>query len=529
MAKSLDFKEEARLKLKAGVDHLADAVKVTLGPKGRNVIIEKTWGAPQVTKDGVTVAEKIDLDDKLEDMGAQMVKKVASQTNEIAGDGTTTATVLAQNIFTEGVKLLAAGRSPMGIKRGMDKAVEAVIAELGKQATKIKDNDEVAQIATISANNDTSVGDILAKAVDKIGHEGVITIDESKSTETELKIVEGMQFDKGWSSPYFVNDQEKQVCELEEPLILISEKKISNLQQIVKLLESVLKTERPLMIIADDYEQEALSALAVNAMRGNLKVCAVRAPGFGDRRKEMLRDLAILTGGQVVSDDTGVDFENFPMNQFGTAKKITVDKNSTTVVDGGGSQELIDLRCREIEGQINAASSDYDREKLQERLAKLVGGIAIIRVGANTEVEMKERRDRVEDALHATRAAVEEGILPGGGTALLKASVVLDELKAANEDELSGIEIIRTACMAPIRQIAENCGIEGAVVAEKVKGMKGAEGYNARTGEYCDLIKAGVIDPRKVVRIALEKASSISGMMLTTECTISEAPAEDEE
>lgn len=528
MAKSLDFREEARLKLKSGVDQLANAVKVTLGPKGRNVVLEKTWGAPQITKDGVTVAEKIDLDDKLEDMGAQMVKKVASQTNEIAGDGTTTATVLAQAVFAEGVKLLAAGHNPLGLKRGMDKAVEAVIEELGKQAKKIKSNDEIAQIGTISANNDTSIGDILARAVDKIGHEGVITIDESKSTTTELDIVEGMQFDKGWSSPYFVTDQEKQICELKEPLILISEKKVTNLNQIVPLLESVLKADRPLLIIADDYENEALSALAVNAMRGNLKVCAIRAPGFGDRRKEMLRDIAILTGGQVISDDMGVDFDNFPITQFGTAKKVTVEKGNTVIVDGGGSQELIDLRCREIEGQIKASTSDYDREKLQERLAKLVGGIAIIRVGANTEVEMKEKRDRVEDALHATRAAVEEGILPGGGTALAKATKVLDDVKAVDEAEQSGIEIIRKACLAPISQIAANAGLEGAVVAERVMNMKGDEGLNAYTGEYCDLVKAGVIDPRKVVRIALEKASSIAGMLLTTECSISEAPAEED-
>ncbi len=529
MAKSLDFQEIAREGLKKGVNTLADAVKVTLGPKGRNVMIEKTWGAPQVTKDGVTVAEKIDLEDKLENMGAQMVKEVASRTNENAGDGTTTATVLAQAVFNEGVKLLAAGRNPMSIKRGIDKAVEAVVAELEKIAKPVKKNEEIAQVGTISANGDESIGKILAEAVDRIGHEGVITIDEAKGMETVLEVVEGMEFDKGWLSPYFVNNQDKQLCEFEEPLILISEKKINNMRSLLPILEKAVQANKPLFIVTEDLEGEALSTLVVNSMRGTIKVCAVKAPGFGDRRKDMLRDLAILTGANVVSDDLNVTLENLELHDLGSCKRIVTTKKSTTIVDGAGDKDMIKRRCGEIEGQASAASSDYDREKLQERLAKLMGGIAVIKIGAATEVEMKEKRDRVEDALHATRAAVVEGIVPGGGTALVRASKAIDGVKAVDDDELAGIRIIRKAIEAPLAQIACNAGMEGAVVVEHVREMKDAKGLNAATGEYEDLLKAGVIDPKKVVRSALQNAASVSGLLLTTECAVAEAVEEEDE
>lgn len=525
-AKSLDFQEIAREGLKRGVNALADAVKVTLGPKGRNVLIEKSWGAPQVTKDGVTVAEKIDLEDNLENMGAQMVKEVASKTNETAGDGTTTATVLAQSIYNEGVKLLAAGRNPMSIKRGIDAAVEAVVAELANIAKPVKKNEEIAQVGTISANNDESIGAILAEAVERIGTEGVITIDEAKGIETVLDVVEGMEFDNGWLSTYFVNNQDKQLCEFEEPLILLSEKKISSMRTLLPVLEKAVKAQKPLLIITEDLEGEALSTLVVNSMRGTIKVCAVKAPGFGERRKDMLRDIGILTGANVASDDTNVTIENMELNDLGTCKRIVVGKKHTTIVDGAGNKELIGRRCAEIEGQVAAASSDYDREKLQERLAKLMGGIAVIKVGAATEVEMKEKRDRVEDAMHATRAAVDEGIVPGGGTALLRAGTVLHKLKLANDDEDAGVNIIARAIEAPLQQIACNAGMEGAVVVEHVKGMKDAHGLNARTGQYEDLIKSGVIDPKRVVRQALQNAASISGLLLTTECAVADS-AED--
>ncbi len=528
-AKSLDFQEIAREGLKRGVNALADAVKVTLGPKGRNVLIEKTWGAPQVTKDGVTVAEKIDLDDRLENMGAQMVKEVASKTNETAGDGTTTATVLAQAIFNEGVKLLAAGRNPMSIKRGMDAAVETVVNELANIAKPVKKNEEIAQIGTISANNDESIGAILAEAVDRIGTEGVITIDEAKGIETVLDVVEGMEFDNGWLSTYFVNNQDKQLCEFEEPLILLSEKKISSMRTLLPVLEKVVKAQKPLLIITEDLEGEALSTLVINAMRGTLKVCAVKAPGFGERRKDMIRDIAILTGANVASDDTNVSIENMELNDLGTCKNIVVGKKHTTIVDGAGNKENISRRCSEIEGQMNAASSDYDREKLQERLAKLMGGIAVINVGAATEVEMKEKRDRVEDAMHATRAAVDEGIVPGGGTALIRAGKALEGLKLNNDDENAGVNVIRKAIEAPLFHIAANSGMEGAVVVEKVRELTGSKGLNARTGQYEDLLKSGVIDPKRVVRQALQNASSVAGLLLTTECAVADMPVEKDE
>ncbi|WP_243545203.1 chaperonin GroEL [Pseudodesulfovibrio tunisiensis] len=528
MSKSIDFQAIAREGLQRGVNTLADAVKVTLGPKGRNVIIEKTWGAPQVTKDGVTVAEKIDLDGKLENMGAQMVKEVASKTNEIAGDGTTTATVLAQVIFNEGVKLLAAGRNPMTLKRGIDMAVESVVEELDKLAKPVKKSSEIAQIGTISANGDSEIGNILAEAVDKVGNSGVITVDEAKSIATELDVVEGMEYDKGYLSPYFINDNEKQSCVLEEPMILLSEKKISSLQPLLPVLEMVVKAGRPLAIIADTVEDEALAALTVNVMRGTLKACAIKAPGFGDRRKDMIRDIAILTGGNVVSDDMGVSLESLKPHELGTAKRIVVTKNSTTIVDGGGNQELIEMRIDEIQAQAQAAGSDYDREKLQERMAKLTGGVAVIKVGAPTEVEMKEKKDRVEDALNATRAAVDEGIVPGGGTALVRAGKNLAKLKPACDTELAGVHIIQRAIEEPLRQIADNCGLEGSVIVEKVKALKGAQGFNGANGEFEDLVKAGVIDPKKVTRVALQKAASVASMLLTTECAVFEFVEQDD-
>ena len=528
MAKAIDYKAVAREGMQNGVNILANAVKVTLGPKGRNVMLEKAWGAPQVTKDGVTVAEKIDLEDKLENMGAQMVKEVASKTNEIAGDGTTTATILSQAIFNEGVKLLAAGRNPMSLKRGIDLAVEAVVAELEALAKPVNKSSEIAQVGAISANNDSTIGEILAEAVEKVGNNGVITVEESQGFATELDVVEGMQWDNGWLSPYFVTDQDKQEAVLENPFILLSEGKISNIKPLVPILEAVAKAGRPLVIIAETVENEALAGLTINAMRGALKVCAVKAPGFGDRRKEMVRDIAIMTGANVVSEDTAVTLDSIKPDDFGTAKKVVVGKKNTVIVEGAGSKEVVERRCEEINNMIVNAASDYDREKLQERLAKLVGGVAVVKVGAPTEIEMKERKDRVEDALNATRAAVDEGIVPGGGTALVRAGRVLETLKGNNDTEQAGISIIARAIEEPLKQIANNCGLEGTVVVEKVKKLEGSNGYNARTNEYVDLVEAGVIDPKKVTRIALQNAASVSSMLLTTECAISEA-VEDED
>ncbi|MBG0788895.1 MAG: chaperonin GroEL [Desulfovibrionaceae bacterium] len=528
MAKNIDYKAVAREGMQRGVNILADAVKVTLGPKGRNVMLEKTWGAPQVTKDGVTVAEKVDLEDKLENMGAQMVKEVASKTNDIAGDGTTTATILAQAIFNEGVKLLAAGRNPMAVKRGIDKAVEAVIEELDAMAKPIKKSSEIAQVGTISANNDTTVGEILAEAVEKVGDNGVITVEESQGLSTVLDVVEGMQWDQGYLSPYFINDQDKQAAVFENPFILLAENKISNIKPLVPILEAVAKAGRPLLIIAETVENDALAGLTINAMRGALKVCAVKAPGFGDRRKDMIRDIAVMTGANPVSDDTAVTLEAIQPKDFGSAKKVVVDKKNTLIVDGAGDKEAIRHRCDEISKMIGASTSDYDREKLQERLAKMVGGVAVVKVGAPTEIEMKERKDRVEDALNATRAAVDEGIVLGGGTALVRAGKVLAKLEGADDTEQAGIDIIARAIEEPLRQIANNCGLEGTVIVEKVKELKGNTGFNAATGEFADLIKEGVIDPKKVTRIALQNAASVSSMLLTTECAVSEYEPEVE-
>ncbi|MGE4551994.1 MAG: chaperonin GroEL [Desulfovibrionaceae bacterium] len=528
-AKDIFFKEPARQGLKRGVDALADAVKVTLGPKGRNVLIEKSWGAPLITKDGVTVAKEIDLEDKFENMGAQMVKEVASKTNDIAGDGTTTATILAQAVFNQGLKLVAAGRNPMSIKRGIDAAVDAVTEALAKQAKPIKNRQEIAQVGTISANSDSTIGDILADAMDKIGHEGVITVEEAKSMETTLDVVEGMQFDRGYLSPYFITDAEKRVCEYEKPYLLLHDKKISNMRELLPVLEQVLKTGQALIIVAEDVDGEALAALVVNRLRGSLKVCAVKAPGFGDRRKAMLQDLAILTGGQVISDDLGYSLEKVTLDMLGTAKKVTIDKENTTVVDGAGDKKAIKDRCNQIENEIKASTSDYDKEKLQERLAKLMGGVAVIKVGAATEIEMKEKKARVEDALNATRAAADEGIVPGGGTAFVRCLPALDKLKAEDDDMESGIAIVRAAIQEPLRQIAANAGFEGSVVVEKVKEAKDNMGFNAGTGVYEDLVKAGVIDPKKVARIALQNAASVAGLLLTTECAVAEAVPEEDE
>jgi len=526
MAKTIRFDEAARSGLKIGVDTLADAVKVTLGPKGRNVVIQKSWGAPTITKDGVTVAKEIDLEDRFENMGAQMVKEVASKTNDVAGDGTTTATVLAQSIFGEGIKLVAAGRNPMSVKRGIDKAVDAVVAELGKLAKFTKDRKEIAQIGTISANNDQTIGDILAEAMSKVGKEGVITVEEAKSMETVLDVVEGMQFDRGYLSPYFVTNPDKMTTEFDDAMILISEKKISNMKDLLPVLEQVVKMSRPLMIIAEDVDGEALATLVVNKLRGTLKVCAVKAPGFGDRRKAMLQDIAVLTGGQVVSEDMGLSLDKVRADSLGSAKRITVDKEKTTIVDGAGKKEDIKNRIKQIEGEIALTTSSYDKEKLQERLAKIVGGVAVIKVGAATEMEMKEKKARVEDALNATRAAVEEGIIPGGGTAFVRVASVLDGLKTLDDDEAAGVLVIRRALEEPLRMIAANAGFEGSVVVEKVRAGKAAFGFNAATGVYEDLYAAGVIDPRKVARVALQNAASVASLLLTTECAVADK-AED--
>ncbi len=529
MAKQIFFDIEARNRMKRGVDILANAVKVTLGPKGRNVVLEKKFGAPQVTKDGVTVAKEIELEDPIENMGAQMVKEVASKTADIAGDGTTTATVLAQSIISEGLKMVAAGANPMDLKRGIDKAVIKVVEHLKSQSQAVgNDSSKIQQVASISANNDNEIGKLIAEAMKKVGKEGVITVEEARGTETGIEVVEGMQFDRGYISPYFVTNSEKMAVELENPYILIYDKKISNMKDILHILEKVAQGGRPLLIISEDLEGEALATLVVNKLRGTLKVAAVKAPGFGDRRKEMLQDIAILTKGIVVSEEQGFKLENADLTYLGVATSVTIDKDNTTIVGGKGKKEDITARINQIKAQIETTTSDYDKEKLQERLAKLSGGVAVLNIGAATEMEMKEKKDRVDDALHATRAAVEEGIVPGGGVAFVRAIEALDKLKGSNEDEATGVAIIRRALEEPLRQIVENAGIEGSVVVQKVKEGKGDYGFNARTDQYENLLKAGVIDPTKVTRIALENAASISGMLLTTECVVADKPKKEE-
>ena len=521
MAKDIKFDIEARDGLKRGVDALANAVKVTLGPKGRNVIISKSFGAPQVTKDGVTVAKEIELQDPLENMGAQMVKEVASKTNDLAGDGTTTATVLAQAIVKEGLKNVAAGANPMDLKRGIDKAVEAIVKDLDKQSKKVGSSSEmIKQVASISANNDDTIGDLIAKAFSKVGKEGVITVEEAKGMETYVDVVEGMQFDRGYLSPYFVTDADKMIADLSNPYVLLFDKKISNLQEILPILEPVAQSGRPLLIIAEDVEGQALATLVVNKLRGGLKIAAVKAPGFGDRRKAMLEDIAILTGGTVISEEQGFTLENADLSMLGTAETITIDKDNTTIVNGAGNAANIKARVNQIKAQIETTTSDYDKEKLQERLAKLAGGVAVLYVGAASEVEMKEKKDRVDDALHATRAAVEEGIVAGGGVALVRAKSVLEKITTQNLDEVTGIQIVARAIEAPLRTIVENAGGEGSVVVSKVMEGKAAFGYDAKTETYVDMLKAGIIDPKKVTRIALENAASVAGMILTTECAL---------
>jgi chaperonin GroEL len=527
-AKEVKFNTDARERMLRGVDVLANAVKVTLGPKGRNVVIDKSFGAPRITKDGVSVAKEIELEDKFENMGAQMLREVASKTNDLAGDGTTTATVLAQAIVKEGAKAVASGMNPMDLKRGIDIAVDAVVKELKANARKITSNSEIAQVGTISANGDEEIGKYLAEAMEKVGNEGVITVEEAKTAETELEVVEGMQFDRGYLSPYFVTNQDKMRVELEEPYILIHEKKLSNLQSLLPVLEAVVKSGKPLLIIAEDVEGEALATLVVNKLRGGLKIAAVKAPGFGDRRKAMLEDIAILTGGTVISEDVGIKLENVTLNMLGRAKKVAIEKENTTIIDGVGSKGEIDGRVAQIRAQIEETTSDYDREKLQERLAKLAGGVAVIRVGGSTEVEVKEKKDRVDDALHATRAAVEEGILPGGGVALLRAVKALDGLPTANDDQRVGIDIVRRAIEAPVRQIAENAGAEGSIIVGRLREKTDLSfGWNAQTGEYGDLYAQGVIDPAKVVRTALQDAASVAGLLVTTEAMIAEKPKKD--
>jgi chaperonin GroEL len=527
-AKEIKYDIKAREAMLRGVNTLADAVKVTLGPKGRNVILEKSFGAPLITKDGVTVAKEIEIEDKFENMGAQMVKEVASKTSDVAGDGTTTATILAQSIYQEGARLVAAGTNPMALKRGIDKAVDGVIKELHKISTPTKDQAQIAQVGTISANNDASIGNIIAEAMSKVGKEGVITVEEAKGMETTLEVVEGMQFDRGYISPYFVTNPEKMEVSLEEPLILVHEKKISAMKDLLPILEQIAKMGRPLLIVAEDVEGEALATLVVNKLRGTLQVAAVKAPGFGDRRKAMLEDIAILTGAQVISEDMGWKLENVTLKELGSCKKINIDRDNTTVIDGGGERSAIEGRVKQIRAQIEETTSDYDREKLQERLAKLVGGVAVIRVGAATEIEMKEKKARVEDALNATRAAVEEGIVPGGGVALLRCIPTLADLKLAVHDEQLGVNIIKRALEEPIRQISNNAGHEGSVVAEHVKNQKGAMGFNAETGAYEDLMVAGVIDPTKVVRFAMQNAASVASLLITTEAMIAEKPKKEE-
>ncbi|WP_022852740.1 chaperonin GroEL [Thermodesulfatator atlanticus] len=525
-AKEILYGQKAREALLSGVNKLADAVKVTLGPKGRNVVLEKAFGSPTITKDGVTVAKEIELECKFENMGAQMVKEVASKTSDVAGDGTTTATILAQCIFREGTKLVTAGINPMALKRGIDKAVNVVVEELEKLAKPCKTRQEIAQVATISANNDPEIGNIIADAMDKVGKEGVITVEESKSLETYLEVVEGMQFDRGYISPYFVTDPDKMECVLEDAYILIHDKKISSMKDLLPILEQVVRSGKPLLVIAEDVEGEALATLVVNKIRGVLQCCAVKAPGFGERRKAMLEDIAILTGGQVISEELGFKLENATLDQLGRARRIIVDKEHTTIVDGAGSKEAIEARVKQIRAQIEETTSDYDREKLQERLAKLVGGVAVIYVGAATETEMKEKKARVEDALNATKAAVEEGIVPGGGTAFIRCLPALDKVEA-DGDEQHGVDIIRRALEEPLRQIAYNAGFEGSIIVEKVKAESGAVGFDAATGEFKDLMEAGIIDPKKVSRTALQNAASVSGLLLTTEAMVAEKPKEE--
>jgi chaperonin GroEL len=527
-AKEVRFSEEARGKVLRGVNILADAVTVTLGPKGRNVCLEKSWGAPTVTKDGVTVAKEIQLEDKFENMGAQMVKEVASKTSDVAGDGTTTATVLSRAIFSEGLRLVAAGHDPMSIKRGIDKAVEKVVDELKSLSKPTRDRDEIAQVGTISANNDKTIGDILAEAMDKVGKEGVITVEEAKGLETTLDLVEGMRFDRGYLSPYFVTDMERMECVYEDGYLLIHEKKISNMKDLLPVLENVAKSGKPFVIIAEEVEGEALATLVVNKIRGTLKCVAVKAPGFGDRRKAMLEDIAILTGGKMIAEELGIKLENVTLKDLGQAKRVIVDKDNTTIVEGAGKKSAIEGRISQIRAQIEETTSDYDREKLQERLAKLAGGVAVVKVGAASEVEMKEKKARVEDALHATRAAVEEGIVPGGGVALIRAAAALANLRAS-EDEKAGVRIVQKALEEPLRWIAANAGSDGSVVLDKVKNGKGAYGFNAATEEFEDLVKSGIVDPTKVVRTALQNAASVAGLLITTEAMIAEKPEKKKE
>ncbi|SCY87029.1 chaperonin GroEL [Microvirga guangxiensis] len=527
-AKDVKFSTEARDKMLRGVDILADAVKVTLGPKGRNVVIEKSFGAPRITKDGVSVAKEIELADRFENMGAQMVREVASKTNDIAGDGTTTATVLAQSIVREGAKAVAAGMNPMDLKRGIDLATSEAIKDIQARAKKVKSSDEVAQVGTISANGDKDIGEMIAHAMQKVGNEGVITVEEAKTAETELDVVEGMQFDRGYLSPYFITNAEKMVAELEDPYILIHEKKLSSLQTMLPILEAVVQTGKPLLIIAEDVEGEALATLVVNKLRGGLKIAAVKAPGFGDRRKAMLEDIAVLTAGQTISEDLGIKLENVSLPMLGRAKRVRIDKENTTIIDGAGKKEDIEARVSQIKAQIEETTSDYDREKLQERLAKLAGGVAVIRVGGATEVEVKEKKDRVDDALNATRAAVEEGIVPGGGTALLRAKAAVAKLSSDNADVKAGINIVLRALEAPIRQIAENAGVEGSIVVGKISENKSDTfGFNAQTEEFVDMLQAGIVDPAKVVRTALQDAASVAGLLVTTEAMVADAPKRD--
>jgi len=524
-AKEVKFSTDARNRMIRGIDVLADAVKTTLGPKGRNVVLDKSFGAPRITKDGVTVAKEIELEDKFENMGAQMVKEVASRTNDTAGDGTTTATILAQSIVHEGLKSVAAGMNPMDLKRGIDSAVEKIVAEIGKMSRPVKDSDEVAQVGTISANGEAEIGSQISDAMQKVGNEGVITVEENKGLETETEVVEGMQFDRGYLSPYFITNADKMISDLEDCLILLHEKKLSSLQPMVPLLETVIQSGKPLLIIAEDVEGEALATLVVNKLRGGLKIAAVKAPGFGDRRKAMLQDIAVLTGGQLISEDLGMKLENVTMDMLGTAKKVTITKDETTVIDGAGDKAEIEARVSQIKSQIEETTSDYDREKLQERLAKLAGGVAVIRVGGATEVEVKERKDRVDDALNATRAAVQEGIIVGGGVALVQAAKTLSKLKGNNPDQEAGVNIVRRALEAPLRQIAENAGVDGAVVAGKIRESSDMSfGFNAQTEEYGDMFKYGVIDPAKVTRTALEDAASIAGLLITTEAMVADKP-----
>ena len=527
-AKDIEFGTDARAKMLKGVETLAKTVKVTLGPKGRNVILDKSYGAPKITKDGVSVAKEVELSDKFENMGAQLVKEVAQKTADKAGDGTTTATVLAEAIIKEGCKAVAAGMNPMDLKRGIDMAVEAVVDDIKSRSVAIKTSEEIAQVGTISANGDRSIGEYLARAMEKVGNEGVITVEDAKGLETELDVVEGMQFDRGYLSPYFITNAEKMVCEYENPFVLLYDQKVSNLQPLIPVLESIVQSGRALVIIAEDIEGEALATLVVNRIRGGLKVCAVKAPGFGDRRKAMLEDIAILTGGQVISEELGMKLENVTLDMLGSAKRVEITKDETTIIDGDGEKDLIEARAAQIRKQIEETSSDYDREKLQERLAKLSGGVAVLRVGGASEVEVKEKKDRIDDALNATRAAVKEGVVAGGGVALLYSAKVLDSLKPENQDQKVGIDIIRKATQAPIRQIAENAGVDGAVVAGKLLESTDTNfGYNAQSGEYTDMVKAGIIDPTKVVRTALQDAASVGGLLITTEAMVTEAPQKE--